>query len=102
MQKSMDPRLLFVWSLSPHGACTLCMPCIYLCCSFRIAVLRWSWMDRENGELFEEAVAIIQKKKFEQQKVYVQDQVSRQVGAHVLLIYGAVELLRLDAWCLLG
>ncbi|KAF1335502.1 hypothetical protein FI667_g1153, partial [Globisporangium splendens] len=35
--------------------------------------------DKDNGELFEEAVAIIQKKKFEQQKAYVQDQVSQQV-----------------------
>lgn len=34
---------------------------------------------RDNGELFEEAVAVIQKQKFEQQKVYVQNQVAAQV-----------------------
>lgn len=34
---------------------------------------------RDNGELFEEAVAIIQKKKFEQQKAYVQAEVTTQV-----------------------
>lgn len=34
---------------------------------------------RDNGELFDEAVAIIQKKKFEQQKAYVQAEVTTQV-----------------------
>ncbi|TYZ59529.1 hypothetical protein PybrP1_003447 [[Pythium] brassicae (nom. inval.)] len=35
--------------------------------------------DKDNGELFEEAVATIQKQKFEQQKVYVQSQVAAQL-----------------------
>ncbi|GAB9464310.1 hypothetical protein Gpo141_00001745 [Globisporangium polare] len=35
--------------------------------------------EKDNGELFEEAVAIIQKKKFEQQKAYVQAEVTTQL-----------------------
>uniref|UniRef100_K3W6Z4 SET domain-containing protein n=1 Tax=Globisporangium ultimum (strain ATCC 200006 / CBS 805.95 / DAOM BR144) TaxID=431595 RepID=K3W6Z4_GLOUD len=44
--------------------------------------------DKDNGELFEEAVAIIQKKKFEQQKAYVQDQLQTAFDAILKLPRG--------------